>query len=223
MPSKTHSMELVEFWKHYPIVKRKEKKKKKKKKLRKAEELTIRGGVVGRVSQLKWEINGLLIKEEKMWRQRSRTLWLYERDQNTRFFHNQASHRYKRNRIKEMQSSRGEVCKDEEGIAQILINHYHELFHSANRENIEHVLSAIPTLVTLELNNMLSAEFVKKEVDEALKQMDPLKAPGPDGLPPLFFQKFWLTTREEVSHAVLTCLNSGSITFTINRTFITLI
>ena len=139
------------------------------------------------------------------------------------FFHNQASHRYKRNRIKEMQSSRGEVCKDEEGIAQILINHYQELFHSANRENIEHVLSAILTLVTLELNNMLSAEFVKKEVDEALKQMDPLKAPGPDGLPPLFFQKFWLTTGEEVSHAVLTCLNSGSITFTINRTFITLI
>ena len=70
---------------------------------------------------------------------------------------------------------------------------------------------------------MLSAEFVKEEVDEALKQMDPLKALGPDGLPPLFFQKFWPTIREEVSHAVLTCLNSGSIPSTINRTFITLI
>ena len=70
---------------------------------------------------------------------------------------------------------------------------------------------------------MLSVEFVKKEVDEALKQMDPLKAPGPDGLPPLFFQKFWLTTGEEVSHTVLICLNSGSVTFTINHTFITLI
>ena len=70
---------------------------------------------------------------------------------------------------------------------------------------------------------MLSVEFVKEEVDEALKQMDPLKALGPDGLPPLFFQKFWPTIREEVSHAVLTCLNSGSIPSTINCTFITLI
>ena len=68
-----------------------------------------------------------------------------------------------------MQNSRGEVCKDEEGIAQILITHYQELFHSANPENIKHVLSTIPTLVTPELNNMLSAEFVKEEVDEALK------------------------------------------------------
>ncbi|KAK9984666.1 hypothetical protein SO802_034191 [Lithocarpus litseifolius] len=53
--------------------------------------------------------------------------------------------------------------------------------------------------------------------------MDPLKAPGPDGLPPLFFQKFWPTIGEDVSQAVLTCLNLGSIPPTINRTFITLI
>ena len=130
---------------------------------------------MGKVSQLKWEKNGLLIKEEKMWRQRSRTLWLHEGDQNTCFIHNQASHRYRRNQIEELQNSRGEMCKDEEDIAQILITHYQELFHSANPKNFEHVLSTIPTMVTLELNNMLSAEFVKEEVDEALKQMDPLK------------------------------------------------
>ena len=53
--------------------------------------------------------------------------------------------------------------------------------------------------------------------------MDPLKAPRLVRLPPLFFQKFWPTIGEEVSQAVLTCLKLGSISSTINRTFITLI
>jgi len=144
-----------------------------------------------RVHRLKWEINGLLIKEEKMLKQRSRALWLHEGDQSTRFFHNHASHRFRRNRIEELQNGEGVMCLDEEEITQILVTYYQELFHSANPSNLESVLEAVPTLITPNLNDLLTAEFVKDEVDEALKQMDPLKAPGLDGLPPLFFQKFW--------------------------------
>lgn len=115
------------------------------------------------------------------------------------------------------------MCLDKEEIAQILVTHYQELFHSANPSNLESVLEAIPTLITPDLNDLLTAEFVKDEVDEALKQMDPLKAPRPDRLPPLFFQKFWSTIGEDVSQAITNCLNTGSILATINRTFITLI
>ena len=60
-------------------------------------------------------------------------------------------------------------------------------------------------------------------MDEALKQMEPLKAPRPDGLPPLFYQKLWPSIGEDVSHVVLHCLNSGSIPPSINCTIITLI
>ena len=70
---------------------------------------------------------------------------------------------------------------------------------------------------------MLATEFVKAEVEEALKQMEPLKAPGPDGLPPLFYQKFQPSIGEDVSFAILNCLNSSSIPPSINQTFITLI
>ena len=72
---------------------------------------------MGRVNRLKWEINGLLIKEENMWKQRLRALWLHEGDQNTRFFHNQASHKFRRNRIEELQNGEGVMCSDEEEIA----------------------------------------------------------------------------------------------------------
>ena len=53
--------------------------------------------------------------------------------------------------------------------------------------------------------------------------MAPLKAPGSDGMPPLFFQTFWSDIGLDVSEAVLSCLNSGTILKSINHTFLTLI
>ena len=40
---------------------------------------------------------------------------------------------------------------------------------------------AVPTMITEEQNAMLAAEFVEVEVDEALGQMEPLKARAPTG------------------------------------------
>ena len=120
------------------------------------------------VNRLKWEINGLLIKEEKMWKQRSRALWLQEGDQNTKFFHNKASHRYKRNRIEELKNEVGVVCTDEEEISRILIEYYQNLFTSASPSNLEEVLMTVPTVITEDQNAMLAAEFVQAEVEEAL-------------------------------------------------------
>ena len=37
--------------------------------------MAIRGSSMAKVQRLKFEINGLLIKEEKMWKQRSRAQW----------------------------------------------------------------------------------------------------------------------------------------------------
>ena len=51
------------------------------------------------VKALKCELNTLRAKEEMMWCQRSRISWLMEGDQNTRFFHECASHRRRTNTI----------------------------------------------------------------------------------------------------------------------------
>ncbi|XP_075650090.1 uncharacterized protein LOC142620636 [Castanea sativa] len=185
--------------------------KEKKQQQRQVEHRAIRGGTMEAVHRLKWEINGLLIKEEKMWKQRSRALWPKEGDQNTKKFHNRASHKYKRNRIEELKNETRGVCTNEEEIAIILIDYYQQLFTSASPSHVEEVLRAIPFIITEEQNAMLAAEFVKAKVDEALKQMEPLKAPGPDGLPPLFYQKSWPSIGEDVLSAILNCLNSGSV------------
>ena len=79
-------------------------------------------------------------------------------------------------------------------------------------------------VVSDSMNTELLKTYSKEKVDVSIKQMAPLKAPGPDRVPPpppFFYQSFWQNVGLEVFEAVLSCLNSG--TLPINHTFITLI
>ena len=51
------------------------------------------------IKALKKEINEITLREEMMWNQRSRVLWVQCGDRNTKFFHETASNRRRRNRI----------------------------------------------------------------------------------------------------------------------------
>ena len=50
-----------------------------------------------------------------------------------------------------------------------------------------------------------------------------LKAPRPDGMPPLFYQNFWDLVSSDVTSTVLHFLNKGFLPNSLNHTFITLI
>ena len=73
------------------------------------------------------------------------------------------------------------------------------------------------------MNALLSQKFEVHEVETALHQMAPLKAPSPDGMPPLFYQHFWGTVSHDVTSYILMWLNSGTFPQSLNHTFITLI
>jgi len=60
-------------------------------------------------------------------------------------------------------------------------------------------------------------------VQKAINEMTPPKAPGPDGMPPLFYQHFWSTLRNDVSQSVLHFLNSATLPEHLNYNFISLI
>ena len=78
-------------------------------------------------------------------------------------------------------------------------------------------------MVTDEMRAELDKPYTSEEVGEATRQMAPLKAPGPDGIPSLFYQTYWTDVGMDVIQAVLSSLNSRSILKSINHTFITLI
>ena len=71
-----------------------------------------------------------------------------------------------------------------------MVKFYQQLFTSSEPVNLDEILEQIPTMVTKEMNSELLKEFIAEEVENALKQMAPLKSPGPDGMPPLFYQSY---------------------------------
>ena len=73
------------------------------------------------------------------------------------------------------------------------------------------------------MNAELNQPFTAMEVEQALKQMKPMTAPGPDGMPPIFYKFYWNTIGSDVIDASLSVLNSGIIPPNLNHTFITLI
>ena len=102
-------------------------------------------------------------------------------------------------------------------------SYYKELFSTANPNLEADSLEKIPCMVTDLMNAELVKEFTELEVKEALNQMAPLKAPSPDGMPPLFYQHFWLTMQHDVTSAILLWLNSGILPKPINHTLITFV
>ena len=62
--------------------------------------------------------------------------------------------------------------------------------------------------VSVEMNNCLLTPFTTKEVEFALKYIQPLKLPRSDGFAVGFYQNSWHIVGREVSAAVLDFLNS---------------
>ena len=172
---------------------------------------------------LNTELRDSLISKEKLWQQHSKLHWLKEGDQNTGYFHSRASQRYRQNCIKRLRNESGEWCEGDDQVADLFCEYFRGLFSTSNPSHIEEVLATIPQVVSDSMNSDLMKNFSRQEVDVALKSMAPLKAPGPDGMPPIFFQHYWDSIGDDVSCAVLSYLNTSIIPASLNQTFFTLI
>ena len=105
----------------------------------------------------------------------------------------------------------------------MLIDFYAGIFTTSSPHNLDGVLDGVQEVVTSEMNTTLTAPYKAEEVEIAIKDMAPLKAPGPNGMPSFFYQTYWSEVGMDITQAVLSCLNSNFILKSINHTFINLI
>lgn len=105
----------------------------------------------------------------------------------------------------------------------IILEYVKGIFKSSQPSNFEASLNAINQRVSPEMNESLTAKFRAEEVWQALKQMHPMKAPGPNGMSSIFFQQYWDIVSPDVINCVLNSLNSGVMHCGINEIYICLI
>lgn len=92
-----------------------------------------------------------------------------------------------------------------------------------DEEKLRRATEGVEAKIDQVTNQMLEEEFSEEEVVRAIKSMNPTKAPGTDGLPTLFYQKYWGTVSKDVTSVCLKILNNRGSLECINETLIALI
>lgn len=147
---------------------------------------------------LKMRVLGLASLARTIARQRSRLLFLAEGDANTRFYHLQACHRSRQNRIESLQVQGAQVVSDQ-AMVDALFEYYNGVlgsnFERSRRVNLQAV--GFPTVDLSDLERL----FTEEEVWAVIRDMPNDKAPGPDGFSGLFYESCWGTIKGDVMNA----------------------
>ncbi|CAM8956535.1 unnamed protein product [Rhodiola kirilowii] len=172
------------------------------------------------------DLDEWLLRKEIMWRQRARTSWIKEGDNNTSFFHKHATQRKSINRITTLQLPDSSFITDPEKIMKEGTRYFQELFrhHSDTSDGLfNNELHILEREVTDEHNDYLNSPYTEEDIKRAVFDINPYKAPGHDGFSSLFIQKCWHIVKNDFIRECLDFLNAGYLNPKTNITRLVLI
>jgi mannosylglycoprotein endo-beta-mannosidase len=119
------------------------------------------------------KISSLLRKEEIKWYQRSKRKFIIEGDSNTRYFHSVANGTHRNKSIHTLFQDECTI-RELDNLKYYITNYYKNLFGSPEEGNFymdETHTDDIPQ-VSIEENNLFTAEYSEEEVSKAIFQME---------------------------------------------------
>uniref|UniRef100_A0A2N9FQ21 Reverse transcriptase domain-containing protein n=1 Tax=Fagus sylvatica TaxID=28930 RepID=A0A2N9FQ21_FAGSY len=141
---------------------------------------------------LSYKYQNILRLEEEFWALKSRLHWSTLGDRNTSFFHLSTICRRHRNKIWCLKDAAGNWSNSATELKNIIQSYFVQLYKT------DTVCSTLVppyqvhcNTLTNEEKSLLDIPISREEILRAFKSFKPLKAPGPDGLHPIFFQNFW--------------------------------
>jgi hypothetical protein len=148
---------------------------------------------------LKMRMLGLASLSRCIAQQHARVLFLREGDANMKFYHLQACHRNRRNRIDSLEVQGVQLVHDE-GKDLALYDYFNGImgtnFERSRRFDFHALGLPVEDLHDLELL------FSEDVVWAAIQQMPSDKAPGLDGFTGLFYKRCWYIMKVDIMHAV---------------------
>ena len=127
-----------------------------------------------------------------------------------------------KNTIKNLKDEGGGVVAGER-LINFIANRYQNLFLSNVGGQAEEILNFVQPCASQDMNDYLLSPFTGEDVWAALESIGDLKAPGADGMPSIFYKKFWPIVGDYVKSEVLNVLNGGVMPQGWNDTVIVLI
>lgn len=167
-----------------------------------------------RISSLEKKKQELLLKEEALWRKKSRATWLREGDRNSKFFHNFANARRAKNSIWNIEDGAGGFLHSQQDISVEASRFFQNLYKRSDNDALYSLwaMEQLPEMFDDVANEQFIKPISEDELLDTIKKLKRDKSPGPDGLPIEFFSHFYDLFKEGLLGMVDASRMSGTFT-----------
>jgi len=163
--------------------------------------------------------------EEQFWKIKSRKNWVKLGDRNTKYFYGATKQRLARNRVLAVTDDAGNIYRGDDEIGEAAEEYFTNLFKSTRdefRDNTS-VFQGLQGKVTNQMNMDLQRMVNEEEIQKAVFDIGPDRAPGLDGITAAFYQQFWPDVKDAVIVEIQRFFREGNMRESMNHTNICLI
>ncbi|XP_019152396.1 PREDICTED: uncharacterized protein LOC109149189 [Ipomoea nil] len=180
-------------------------------------------GLIKLERKLRKELEEVLHQEELKWFQKSKEDWILSGDLNTKYYHAATMVRRTRNKVYGLKDDNDNWVSEKAKLEAMVQNYFKGLYRKENEESNHDDFTGMFPPIQEEQWLHMNRQVTKDEVRDALMEMAPLKASGPDGLHAMFYQKSWSIVGDSLYQLVNDFFNIGSLPNGLNETNIVLI